>query len=435
MNNLISLKTGSWCADRVINLAFPEHWNITVHQNKKLPELTASQLEGQLKKPVDDFKLKPLLNPKQKVAIVIDDHTRPTPVADILRPLLSLLNRSGIQNNNIKILVAIGTHILEQKSMMRNKLGELMDGEIEIIFPDCRNKQDLVYIATSNTGIPIYINKNFANSDLKITVSGIYPHDEAGFSGGAKILIGILGLETLSRFHRKYKLIERGSMVNTEFRKELEHYADLVKLDYSINCIVNKDKKIAGLYCGDFRKAFREAAKKAKSCLGTRINPNADVVIANAYPLDNSLCVLGKSKWPFNYCKASTHKIILTSLVGSSSDRIPLASNGKELMAQNLKRITGASRAKQALKKIVTSLKFIANPELKWEKDSVIFITHTDPKLKTRPKIINNCYVEYNWENIINELTNRIGQDYPVNASIHSHTPLLFPEYKEKGNR
>lgn len=69
---------------------------------------------------------------------------------------------------------------------MKNKLNDIMDGNIEIIFPDCRKARDLVYIGKSNSGIPVYINKHFADADVKITVSGIYPHDEAGFSGGQK---------------------------------------------------------------------------------------------------------------------------------------------------------------------------------------------------------------------------------------------------------
>lgn len=426
MGNNISIKSGSWCGDRTVNLAFPEHWNITVHPNRKLPEIPATQIESLLEKSVEDLKPKIPLNSKPNVAIVIDDHTRPTPVADILKPLIGLLNKNGIPNKNIKILVAIGTHILKQKSMMRCKLGEMMDSNIQIIYPDCRKRQDLAFITTSNTGIPIYINRHFANADLKIAISGIYPHDEAGFSGGAKILVGILGLETLSKFHRKYGLIKRGSTVNTEFRKEIEHYADLVNLDYSINCIVNNEKKIADLYYGDFRTAFREAVKKAKDCFQTTANPDADVVIANAYPLDNSLCVLGKSKWPFNYYKATTHKIILTPLLGPSDDRIPHASNRKEFMIHNLKRNLGASAAKRSVTNFIHYFRHLSNPGLIWDNRYVIYITYMDPNLTKKPKIINNCFVEYDWYRILFQLSCRLGNKYPVNASIYSHTPLLF---------
>ena len=123
-----------------------------------------------------------------------------------------------------------------------------MDGDVEIIFPDCHKIKDLVYVGKSNSGIPVYINKHYANADLKIGVSGVHPHNEAGFSGGAKILIGMLGLETLSQFHLKYGSIVRGSAINTNFRNVLEHFADLVKLDYSINCVINKDKNIKKYY-------------------------------------------------------------------------------------------------------------------------------------------------------------------------------------------
>lgn len=113
-NSHITIKTGSWCGDRTIKLAFPSHWNIEIHKGVTLPELNPAQINAQFETPVDNFKLESLLTPGKKVAIVIDDHTRPTPSADILRHLLGILNGYGIPDKNIKILVAIGTHILEK---------------------------------------------------------------------------------------------------------------------------------------------------------------------------------------------------------------------------------------------------------------------------------------------------------------------------------
>lgn len=425
--NHIALKTGAWCGDKTIQLDFPNHWEIETHQGNEIPELDATQIGAQFENPVDGFKLQSLLGHGKKVAIVIDDHTRPTPAADILRTLLGLLKQSGILQRNIKILVAIGTHILENESLLRNKLNGILGTGVEIVVPDCRKGKDLVFLGTSNTGIPVYINKHFANADVRIAVSGIYPHDEAGFSGGAKILIGILGLKTLSRFHRKYGLLQRGAIISTAFRAELEHFADMAKLDYSINCIINNNGKIAELYCGDFRKAFRVAAAKAQTFLGTRIRHNADVIIANAYPLDNSLCVLGKSTWPFHYCKKGAYKIVVTALCDYPGDRIALASSEKEQIYHHLKRKIGLTGAKRTYKALIGRVGIMRDPARKWEKPFVIHIAHIDPRQKHRPKIINNCHIEYDWKKIIGELLDNMGHAYPARVSIYPYTPLHFP--------
>ena len=429
----IELKTGSWCGDRTVTLTFPAHWSIQTHEGIEQPALSPSQIETQIVHPVENLKLESLLSPDKTVAIVIDDHTRPTPVSEILQPLLRLLNTNGISNQQIKIIVAIGTHILKYVSFMKSKLMDILDSGVEIILPDCRNRRDLVYMGESNTGIPVYVNRHFAHADIKIAVSGVYPHDEAGFSGGAKILIGLLGLETLSRFHREHGLLRRGAAIDTDFRNEIEHFADLAGLDYGISCTINANKSISGVYCGDFRKAFRIAARKAQECFGTGIDADADVVIANAYPLDTSLCVLGKSRWPFNYCKASAYRIILTALCDCSGDRIPLASSRTELNLQRLKRISGITSSKRMLKTMSRLLGILCNPGRKWKEANVIYVTHIDRNQRRRPKIISNCYVEYEWENIISDLLERAGPEDPLNVSIYLCTPLLFPETHSLG--
>jgi nickel-dependent lactate racemase len=424
----LHLTSGSWCGDQTISISFPSHWSVTCHAGTTNPVLNESRITEKISSSIGNSSgLITRLKPNSKVAIVVDDHTRPTPVKSILEPLLQVLLHHGVKRENIKVLIALGTHILENKAFLRNKLGNLMDGEPEILFPDCRDCSQLVHVGDSSGNIPIYVNKFFASADVKISVSGVYPHDEAGFSGGAKILIGVLGLETISKFHRKHSLLRRGSAVDTEFRKELEHFADLVNLDFSINCIINHKKEITDIYCGDFRESFREAVVVAKKSFETSVDADADVVICNAYPLDTSLSVLGKSKWPFNYCSNSAYRIMVTALCNCSGERVHLTGGKVDAFAKKIKKLSGASGLKRLVKSTSIRSKSVLDRNFKYHNEYLVYIGYKEEACEKLPKMINNCIVVYDWQSIIADIVAKFGREHPVKVSVYPYAPLLFP--------
>jgi nickel-dependent lactate racemase len=64
--------------------------------------------------------LKKLISGAKRIAVIVDDWTRPTPVADILQVLLPYLVSNGFSRENVVIIVALGTHV----AMTREELGE-----------------------------------------------------------------------------------------------------------------------------------------------------------------------------------------------------------------------------------------------------------------------------------------------------------------------
>ncbi len=48
-----------------------------------------------------------------------------------------------------------------------------------------------------------YVNRQIIKHDLIIGWGGIYPHSTAGFSGGAKLILGVCSIRTILHFHMK----------------------------------------------------------------------------------------------------------------------------------------------------------------------------------------------------------------------------------------
>lgn len=425
--NVISVKTGSWSSERELKLTFPGHWRINHIKGVNLPEASVvDEIRNSFDNPIQCGQLEQILQGKKTVVIVVDDHTRPTPVYDIVAELLNRISRQGIPAENVKLIVALGTHVLQDTSHLKPKFRDLLDGRIKIVFPDVRTLKDYVHVGSTQSGIPVYIHHEYRDADVRITVSGIYPHDEAGFSGGAKIMIGLLGLRTLSKFHRKYSVTGRGRFLETPFRHELETYADIAGIDWSINIVLNHDKKIHKLWCGDFRRAFREAAEYAKSRLWVEKSNNADVIISNAYPLDTSLSVEGKSLWPFHDTPKSTRRILIASPVYSDF-RIPFCESKREAIMQMIKRLTGASRIKKIYDQIRLWEEIKKDSNNKWNPEYVYFIPDVQKGVTKIGPVIGSHYAFLSWDSLMNELQASFPEDKKVSVSLYDNAPLAFP--------
>ncbi|NGP53698.1 DUF2088 domain-containing protein [Thioalkalivibrio sp. XN8] len=404
----------------------PTHWDITIHDMSHRVPLGPEDIRAKLAG-VREFLGKRDVGPGQrKVSIVVDDHSRPTPVSAILGPLLDEMFASGISPGNVKVLVAVGTHEFDDRRILDRKLGGIPAG-VEVIVPDCRDASQFADCGKLPAGVPVRIHKDFVAADARIAISGVYPHDEVSFSGGAKILIGILALETISGIHRRHGLLQRGGEVDTAFRQDLEDLADLVGLGYSVNCVVNQDKQVASLHCGDFRQAFRAAVVDARASFATVPDTEADVIIASAYPMDTALCVLGKSRWCFRYAKKDACRILVTALCDCPLGRVPLASSARERMVQALKRRSGASALKRWLKEQHRRWELRRDPGRRWDSGHVIFVPFVEDSVRLRPDLVDGAPVFYDWSALVRDIGERIGPGRRARVSIYRCAPMLFP--------
>ena len=159
-------------------------------------------------------------------------------------------------------------------------------------------------------GTPVYINPVVADADFKICVGGIYPHEAAGFGGGAKLILpGVAGFATIFCFHHHYASRRRGAVERSGSEPDLRDAAEAVAgrlgLDVIVNAVTNGRREIVGVFVGDFVEAHREGAQFARETHGTDIPDDirrtTDLVVINSYPLDADSIQLGKSLWVRDY--------------------------------------------------------------------------------------------------------------------------------------
>jgi lactate racemase len=294
----IQLKSAAWYGDATLELDLPEEWAVEERAPRPLAALGPDGIRAALAAPIGTPPLEAIARGCQSAVIVIDDLTRPTPTAALLPPVIAALRAAGIERGNIRVVVAGGTHETASDVEIAKKMGPGLDG-VDVVAHDMRASR-LEDLGTSPRGVPIKVNAQVASADVKIGIGGIYPHPAAGFSGGSKIVApGACGFETARQLHDALPKAGRGNAGASVFRDEVDAIAGRIGLDFIVNAVLNQDRQVAALFCGDRVAAHRAGMRFARDVYAIDPVDRADIVIADAYPFDTYLhFAFDRAFWP-----------------------------------------------------------------------------------------------------------------------------------------
>lgn len=247
----------------------------------------AEIIRESLDDPIQSQKVEDMVRPTDKICIICDDITRPTPCEFILDELMPRLLKVGVPLDNIFILIALGSHRKMTEEELIFKLGEKHFNSLEVIQAEFISENASIEIGKSSKGKPILVQKRAVEADFIIGIGNIVPHNTLGWSGGAKIVFpGIADESSVAQFHMEaaiHRLNLFGEVENS-VRDEVEKWAKFIGLDFIINTILSRDDEL--LYCvsGHYIKTHREGVKLAKEVYGVAIKERADVVIVDMEP-------------------------------------------------------------------------------------------------------------------------------------------------------
>lgn len=289
---------GSWYDSKGFTLELPDSWNVHMFNVNDTPEIRdPKDIEKALRNPHGTPTIPEIAEGKKNAVIVVDDISRHTRAEQILLVVLKQLNDSGISDDNITIISALGAHRPMTRDDFVKKIGLSVLERVNV--QNHNPFLNLVNVGESKLGTPIFVNKTYYEAELKITISGIVPHNLAGFGGGAKIILpGVCGLKTLEENHRAgMRGIGIGLGYITDLRKDIEDVCTRVGLDFSINVVSKINGGIAGIFAGHFIDAHRKAIELFKKIYDVKITPEMkfDVGFFNSYPEDTELSQSVKS--------------------------------------------------------------------------------------------------------------------------------------------
>lgn len=261
-----------------------------------VPDMTKRSTEEiikeSLKNPIG-LTLKDSIHDAKKVLILIDDYTRTTPVDVILPIVIDELRECRISKENIKILIASGTHRIMKTEEKLAKYGKKIMGSFEVMDHLWFNLDQLINLGRTEQGTEIWINKIVNEVDFIMGIGHIVPHRVSGFSGGAKIVQpGICGNITTGQTHWLSALFEGEKImgrINNPVRDEINRMGKKSGLRFIINTVQDGKGEVYKCFSGDPIQAFEEGCKAAKEIFGVSIKSQADIVLTDSYPADVNL--------------------------------------------------------------------------------------------------------------------------------------------------
>ena len=164
---------GQWYEQSTRTLTFPDDWDVRYCAMQHLETLTKEQILDKLDHPIGSDTLETLAANKKSACIIIDDISRPTPGALLLPMIIKKLVDAGMDDSQIKVLIALGGHRPMTRQEMTIKVGSWVIEHV-MVLNHSPFSADLVTVPDDRQVIKI--NKHFMDADLRIAVGCIVPH-------------------------------------------------------------------------------------------------------------------------------------------------------------------------------------------------------------------------------------------------------------------
>jgi nickel-dependent lactate racemase len=262
----------------------------------KLPDPRGA-IAAALEAPIGSAPLSRLAAGRRSACILICDITRPVPNKLFLRPMIERMIAAGIPAAGITVLVATGLHRPNEGAELAELVGDPWVLEtVRVVNHFARNDADHVDLGLTPTrGVPIRINRLFAEADLRIATGLVEPHFMAGWSGGRKVVApGVAHHTTIRTFHSarfmEDPLAVQCNLVGNPLHEEQLHIVRRLGDVYALNTVIDEARDLVFVSFGEIVESHLAAVafidKATRVAVGRRFGT---IVTSSAgYPLDKT---------------------------------------------------------------------------------------------------------------------------------------------------
>lgn len=228
----------------------------------------------------------------ERLLVIVNDATRPTPTRTVLESLRDVL----AEHPDVKFIVATGVHRAPTEDEMEFIFGDALDEFRDRIFiHDARRSEDMVYLGKSTNGTEMFLNKMVPEIGNILVIGSVEPHYFAGYTGGRKsFLPGVASYRTIEMNHKlalsdsARALALEGNPVHEDMIDAMNVLKDLNV--FSIQTVLTGDHKIYAVTAGDLFESFDAAIERANEVFCVELEKKANIVITVApYPMDIDL--------------------------------------------------------------------------------------------------------------------------------------------------
>lgn len=226
-----------------------------------------------------------------RVAVVVDDPSRWTPVREALPAILERLHSAGVKDADISISVGVGRHHAVDDPAMRRRVGAAVVDRYRCFSPPVDDLSAYADLGATPDGLPVRVFRPVAEADLRILVGSVLPHLQAGFGGGYKLIFpGTSHRTTLGALHRRGigpddgAARRDGNLVENPMRQAIRAAANLIGPCASVSHLIGAPGQVARVLYGDVDAVQAALAAEARQRFAAPEAPLADLIAAGNHP-------------------------------------------------------------------------------------------------------------------------------------------------------
>ena len=266
---------------------------ITPKHRAALPDPAAAMLAA-VREPAGCPPLREIVRRGAKVAISICVITRAQPRRLMLEALFAEMPET--RPEDIVILIATGTHRSNDHAELEAMISPEIVRDYRVVNHDGRDPSTLTRLADTSTGVPVWLNREWVEADVRITTGFVEPHLFAGFSGGPKLVApGLSGIETVMVLHDAARIASPnarwGVTEGNPIQNDVREVARMVGVHFAMDVTLNRDQDVTAVFAGELFTEHRQAYETARRDAMQAVPAPFPVVVTtnSGYPLDQNL--------------------------------------------------------------------------------------------------------------------------------------------------
>jgi nickel-dependent lactate racemase len=294
--------------------------------------LTEAEAQELLARAREELLVGATLSPDGKrVLVIIPDGTRTAPIPMLFRLLYEEL---GHRVACLDYLIALGTHPpMSQEAIDRlvgvpaaeraKRYPNVHIFNHEWANPDMLRSVGVIPRAEASAlsgglladDVPVTLNRMVYEYDLMIVCGPVFPHEVAGFSGGAKYLFpGIAGADIINFTHWLGALVTSMRTIgikDTPVRRVIARATELVPGPVVCLALVLDGPRLHGLYMGSLTEAWERAAELAAQIHITYLDRPARQVLSAPAEMYDDLWTAAKAMYKTEPAVADGGEVII----------------------------------------------------------------------------------------------------------------------------
>lgn len=252
-----------------------------------------------------------------RITIVIPDETQTVPVEALLPIIIGQLFHALplLAAPEVTIIIGNGLQPPPNRDVIDKILSSSLVRSCNVVAHDARDAR-MKDFGVTRRGTPVRINAAFGESDFKMVLGLIEPHQYFGFTGGSKeAVIGCGSAESIRHNHSliKENTTHRWHLGGNSMRKDLDEAGRMIGIDLAIDVVLNSEKQVVRILAGKPVDVLEQGVETCAAVYGLELVKKFDIILASCagYPRDISAYQAQKSFSLVSHAVKEGGKILL----------------------------------------------------------------------------------------------------------------------------